>query len=85
MDLLPKHRHLLEEDIGELCGSTSGHQATWVASVELDLAPAEADHVSAGLHTVNVQAAYVSQTRHQRAPSQLNEVRTVCELDTLKT
>ena len=59
MDLLLKHRYLLEKDMGELGGSTSGRCATWVASVVL--AVAAADYVSAGLSTVNVKEAYVSQ------------------------
>ena len=83
MDLLPKHRHLLQKDIGELGGSIAGRQVNWVALVESALAAA--DHVNAGLPMVNFQAAYVTQPRCRRTHSLLHEDRAASALDTLET
>ena len=44
MDLLLKHRHLLEEDMGKLGGSTWGHRETWVASEDAAFAADGSTH-----------------------------------------
>ena len=83
MDLLPKHWHMLEEDIGELCGSISGCLLTWVALV--DAAFAAVDHVSADLPMVNAQAAYITHPCRQRTCSQLDKGRAASASDTQET